>query len=175
LKTPVYSQREPNFRQIALSSFIESQEELDPNLISNGKLLQKDEILFILSLIEGRILTKNELYEIVKFVECILGAESIYGIPNQDAFFNHLHSLIHSNLIIHHANNNAIKISKSGINYFKNSFQKTILKSPSLRLARRFLICILPALLDKNPEITQLRIVLEQAAELYGELSGQED
>ena len=174
MKTPAYSQREPNFRQIALSSFLESQEEFDPNLISNGKLSQKDEILFILSLIEGRILTKNELYEIVQFVECILGAESIYGIPTQDAFSNHLHSLIHSNLIIHHANN-SIKISKSGINYFKNSFQKTILKSPSLRLARRFLICILPALLDKNPEITQLRIVLEQAAELYGELSGQED
>jgi len=171
LKTPAYSQKEPNFRQIALSCFIESQEELDPNLISNGKLSQKDEILFILSLIEGRILTKNELYELVRFVECILGTESIYGIPNHDAFFNHLHSLIHSNLIIHHANS-TIKISKSGINYFKNSFQKTILKSPSLRLARRFLICILPALLDKNPDITQLRIVLKQATELYGELSG---
>ena len=97
--------------------------------------------------------------------------KSIYGIPNQDAFSNHLHSLIHSNLIIHNTNN-TIKISKSGINYFKNSFQKTILKSPSLRLARRFLICILPALLDKNPDITQLRIVLGQAAELYSELSG---
>jgi len=171
LKTLVYSQKASNFRQIALSSFIESQEELDPNLISNGKLSQKDEILFILSLIESRILTKNELYELVQFVECILGTESIYGIPNQDALSNHLHSLIHSNLIINHANN-TIKISKSGINYFKNSFQKTILKRPSLRLARRFLICILPALFDKNPDIAQLRIVLKQAAELYGELSG---
>jgi hypothetical protein len=174
LKTSAYSPREPHFRQIALSSFVEQQEELDPNLISNGKLSQKDEILFILSLVEGRILTKNELYEIVQFVECILGSESIYGIPNHDAFSNHLHSLIHSNLIIH-SQNNAFRISKSGINYFKNSFQKTILKSPSLRLARRFLICILPALLDKNPDITQLRIVLKQAAELFSELSGQED
>jgi hypothetical protein len=174
LKTPVYSPREPHFRQIALSSFVEQQEELDPNLISNGKLSQKDEILFILSLVEGRLLTKDELYEIVQFVECILGPESINGIPNHDAYSNHLHSLIHSNLIIHHQNN-AFRISKSGINYFKNSFQKTILKSPSLRLARRFLICILPALLDKNPDITQLRIVLKQATELYGELSGQED
>ena len=98
MKTPTYSQREPNFRQIALSSFIESQEELEPSLISNGKLSQKDEILFILSIIEDRILTKNELYEIVQFVERILGTESM-DVPQMPILHSYFAELTYMRIL----------------------------------------------------------------------------
>ena len=161
--------RDPNFVQISLSNFLESQKELNPNQILNGKLTQKDEILFIFSLIGGRALTKEELYEIIKFVEQIIGSDSIYGIPNQDALSNLLHSLIHSNLIIQY--DKVYEISKSGISLFKNFFHKSILKKASLRRACRFLNCILPALLDKDPDMSQFKTILQQAAEFYSRLS----
>ena len=161
--------REPNFKQFLISNFLEHQEELNPSPTSNGKLSQQDEMLFIFSLVDGRILNAEELYEVVKFVEQILGSESIYGIPTQAALSKLLHSLTNSNLIIQ--NDKAYKISKSGNSSFKNSFQKYILKKTSLRRACRFLNCILPALLDNNPSKTEFKIILQQAAEFYGKLS----
>jgi hypothetical protein len=162
--------RETNFIQISLSDFLESHETLNPGQIVNGKLSQKDEILFIFSLIGGgRALTKEELYEVVKFVEQILGQESIYEIPNQVMLSKLLHSLIDSHLLIQY--DNAYEISKSGVSSFKNSFQKSILRKTSLRRACRFLNCILPALLDKDPDISKLRATLIQATEFYGSFS----
>jgi hypothetical protein len=162
--------RETNFIQISLSDFLESHETLNPSQIVNGKLSQKDEILFIFSLIGGRALTKEELYEVVKFVEQILGQESIYGIPNHVMLSKLLRSLIDSHLLIQYGN--AYEISKSGVSSFKNSFQKSILRKTSLRRACRFLNCILPALLDKDPDISKLRAILAQATEFYGAFSG---
>ena len=161
--------RDPNFQVTLISDFLESQKELKPNQILNGKLTQKDEILFVFSLMGGRAITKEELYEIVKFVEQILGPDSIYGIPNQVVLSNLLHSLIHSKLIIQY--DQAYEISKSGMSAFKNFFQKSILKKASFRRACRFLNCILPALLDKDPDMTQFKIILQQAVEFYSELS----
>ncbi|MFX1519322.1 MAG: hypothetical protein ACFFCD_05330 [Promethearchaeota archaeon] len=162
--------RETNFIQISLSDFLESHEPLNPSEIVNGKLSQKDEILFIFSLVGGRALTKEELYEVVKFVEQILGQESIYGIPNQVTLSKLLCNLLSNHLIIQY--DKAYEISKSGISSFKNSFQKSILRKTSLRRACRFLNCILSALLDRDPDISKLRATLAQATEFYSTFSG---